>query len=689
MNIKNVNSLIVLIEKKLLTFETLFYEKCITYLSKIEKPIYKITDNEYILEAIKLYICEHFEDEKYYYYIGNYNQSIELITNEMIVRRITISDNAKNNLLRQLYALETDDFDNVISDEYPKLEPNPDSNKLLLIISPNKISNTNLLEIKKKVSVITLLGIEIFDMLEHQNFDRFSKYITSEKKDHKNSMSLYYKLFDVQKKMDDDMRERIFIISGYIIQVLGTTYTSDIDVLYYSKGDTTERIKKITKIFSEDEVYDLKIIDKNDIYMKLVRERMVDPNHYFYFMGIKLQSVSFFMKESYLRPYHTTFTDLIMLNKVNNYDINICVPTITNLEDSKRIIVNNKKNIKKMILYIQKNLKSWHDLHLPYKDIKNILKRCTDPKHITLQLVTGHSPITTYIDEHFNYIIGCMMSKYFSESNLLIMGVKTSKDIKYFSTDSKIEMKNKINNITIVESSKRLLNIITKVIDRYKFNSHIDVISGNINEKWSDEYKLIHEKKPYDNIIFNFTIHKVIDSMDNVLQNISNIDSDETTIIITCLDGEKVEKILSGTNKYEISLNDNILFGIYRYDKKDDKDQIVVYLKSAHEYKNGSIERIVHTNDLVKNFKSINYEPVLNTNFLDITNNKCMDKSRKSINILKSKKDQAMADQISELFKIIVFRKNKQNQKGGSIMTFDDIKYKYMNNKINYMKIIK
>ena len=112
-----------------------------------------------------------------------------------------------------------------------------------------------------------------------------------------------------------------------------------------------------------------------------LKEAMVDPEHHYYFNGIKLISVGLTIQRLISRGSPSSFVDLIMMKKHNGYETEPCFPNLS--IRMGYMTIYNKKMREKKLRTVQHYFKLWHGVDYPLDALQDEIKRCADlPHHI-------------------------------------------------------------------------------------------------------------------------------------------------------------------------------------------------------------------------------------------------------------------------------------------------------------------
>lgn len=632
------SKLLEFMKQRVQKFDTSFYKKCIDVLEILLKTNQELPSQSekkdsdiYFFEPLRLFLVQEFDN--YYCYVSDHQISEN---NIKVQRKLNLSDNAIKNLLRQFNAIELNNMDALVSDNYPDLD------KIIFIISEIELNDSKIIRIRSKDSLGLFLGYEVLRVIEHQDMQRFIGYIENEKgkKDISESNQMFKEMYGMYKSLDQDQKDRSIFFSGFVLHALGTTYTSDADMIYWAKNDSESDIKKVERIFSKYHKLDYFVHtdERNDIDM--TGDILTDPRKHFYFMGMKIVGINIHLQRLYYRASPAAFVDMYMLNKINKFNIKPCFPLMTLRDDPP--IIFTKSLIEKKLRTVKKYLREWHGINLPNKKISKIFKKCKNyPNDPPFHKQLSYDANTQYIEINHQTAILLLMGEYFkrNEDLLIIDNVKEMADY------------GKKTKILFIGPDKER-------IDELKANNkneNVMFLNKNISMKWDEKHGR------YSNILIKHSTNEIFSNKDNFVNNILSVDDINTVIIIIYLDGVLINEVMKDDDMYQIKDQDQtLLFGIYKYDKQN----VVIYLKDSQDYYSGRIERIVQLDEIKKIFDQMDYTMVQESTLHAVTNDDKMNKMQKNI---------------SEFFRYVVFRKIF-HQRGGYIDQYNE-------NKCNYEKI--
>ncbi len=608
-------------------FDTIFYKNCI---DEIKMKKYKIEYDIYFYEPLRLFLVNNFDD--YYYYLSDH-----LINNNTIQRELNLTNHAKTNLLRQFNAIELNNIDALKSNTWPNL------NKIIFVVSPMELSDDAVIRIRSKDSLGLFLGHEILRIVEHQEIERLVGYMINkiQKRKIRESTQMFREMYGMYKSLDQNVKDRTLFFSGFCLHALGTTYTDDADMIYWAKNQNQNQIRKAEKIFTKHHKleYFVHTEIRNDIEM--TGNVLTDPRKHFYFMGMKIVGINIHLQRLYYRASAASFVDMYMLNKINKFNIKPCFPLMTLRDDPPIIFTKNVVNDKLRIVKIY--LKDWHGIKVSGNDITNIIQRCKNyPYDPPFHKQFSFDSNIKHIETIHHMAILQLMNEYFDkrEKLLIIDNITEPNDYGYGSINKEHDMK-----VIFVgsdeETIKQLKNEHLKKYENMIFVNKNISIKGSFVQETIDK-SILHKKNRFKNVLIQQNSNLMFKNKDNFIDNIQSVDED-STIIITYLDGALIKNALNGSKMYQIKdKNDTLIFGIYEYDKIDENASVVVFLKDSERYYGGLVEIIVTLDDIKKIFISMNYKMIHEGTLYSVSDDSNIDQIQKNI---------------SDFFKYVVFKK--------------------------------
>jgi hypothetical protein len=629
--IMNINLLINTLKDKNKNFKTKFYNKTIKILENInydkkELPIiFNETDygsySPYILEAYKQFLIKNYNNLECYL-ISNLESSIDSQNDDNIVfiRTIVLTSKAAENLFKQIIVLENNSIDGFMKNprSYEKFTSFMSGKFMFMIKYKNKPAYSDMLDkytsylIPSEIIALFFLGIETFDFLEHQNMEHLLSFINSNVFQHKKSTKHFKDILNLSVTIDFDTRDRTILFSGIILQVLGANYTKDIDIIYYTQNASEYAINNMKDFSTKHEnTFDFKMYDNKGDNVENTLEIMVDPLQYFYFLGMKFMSVSQFMQRCYMRSVSGSYVDLIMLNKINNYQIDLCLPNIVSNYGTQIVYDYDKKFT--LIDEIIEKLHRWFNIDISINEIQSLIHSCTDPTHDSMIIDQGLDPTTHYIMKYLVFASKEILYKYVTgESVLEIDRFKTRNLLLY--------PKLNIKHLTILEDSVYMRNHITKNMKKNKnelYDIDVDIVDGTLLNM-SD--KII--RKQYDTIIVRHDLDIDKDIIDKKIATLSNLSHIGTIIIVIMMNGEEIDKLVVN-NDFIINIKSQIKFAIWRLKTQKeaitrDKQKIVLFMERIFEYDKGFVQDVVYIKDTVNKFDNMGFDIIDEIKFSDI-----------------------------------------------------------------------
>lgn len=613
----NIDELIEIVKDKTLKFDTKFFSGVVKRLSKLKKSesgkiidtIYEIKSDAYLLEAVKLLLIKKFHTYRFYLSSTKPGDNI-------IYRTITLSENARLNLFRQINVLDNNDVSLFVSSDHMRTYQYVNVDKFYLIVCDiDEIDTKNMIQIKSMLVLVLFLGIETFRFLEHQNMNRFLEFFISDVQAHQLAISNFKKLFEFSLGIDPDIRDRIVIFSGMTLQALGTGYTDDVDIIYYSQKDSKDNIKHVTRFSKNNgDLFDFKIYDDRSDNIDNTKEIMVDPEQYFYFIGMKFMSVSQLLQRCYMRSTPAAYVDLLLLNKFNAYDVDLCLPAIVTIYDKP--FIYDRSGRKNMVDQIVEKMNRWFKIKLDSLKIESVINICDNYGHDSMIINPGKDAFTHYIGKFLLFASKELIYKYLDGDSVLEIDTNRSRNILLYPRVG-------IKNITIIEESQYILDRIDKLIRNN---------TQELKDVKFDIFKGYDNKKPftdrvYDNIILRNVLDK-IDDTERYLQKLSLTTKRDTMIIVICMDGERVKKLLASKDRHEIYVSSQLKFGIYNFEKyNNDKiidpfsvnlPHVAIYMKQLFGYDKGSVQRFIIIDDLINIFTKLEYDLILSSHLDDL-----------------------------------------------------------------------
>jgi hypothetical protein len=623
----------------------LYYKDCLDKIKTLPEKINKLPNSHHYLEAMKIHICYNMDKFKLFIY-----------------------DKAKKDCVFVKYKLTDDVFDKLIFQLVTIKEHNDilglaDPTLSMPVFKFSKVGNYNIiyLLIYKKdqktnfknksfelgnlyESMGYVFGVDTFKLLKYQRLDRIVEFI----KKGGESFKIYKLLNDYLKmlqKFDWQLRERMMVHSGVIYQALGTTYTRDIDIMVLQENNNRQQAQdlmtKITKsgldvdptILINDgswmstggKVYKYKSIWQTQLLPALggamdIYETMSNPTHSFNFMGVKFISIEMNFNKFLTRSNPNTFIDLMMVEELNNYNFGnkLCVPNMTIRQG--RLVVFDEREIEKIHNQIQQKLREYYNKNMDLPTIRHKVKKCMVQSYEIYKGPIIKDPDTNII-KAFHMMIKDEIYRTYTKNvdYLLDVGSGQLSDLRFWDD-------NNIKHVYGIEPSIHSIKKGYERIEKFGTKGKVEVINsvGNIDWSKDDKFKEIMKHK-YDVITYQYTLHYMLNSIDLMIKNMKAVIKPGTKVIITCMDGNKIQGDFMKFGKVEIRNEQEPIFAIVpKYNVKESADfngkDILVYFKGAYGVANGSIEPIIDINKLVDKFGDNGFKLLQRKSFIDYNN---------------------------------------------------------------------
>jgi len=692
----------------------IFYKDCEDYLQNLKKTnpiVHRMSNNKYLLESIRLYLNENLDN--YLIYCSNAHSDLlsdssdssdmdssetEIdseqigMNDDQTYRIINGSKKMTNNILRQLIAIENGDIMSLCSEQKFPVE----IQTICCTITKEPINNSKYIEMKNKRDCLKLLlGVESITIAEHQDFERFCNFTKSKESDIMKSVKNFNNSFDILNKLDDEKRDRVLIFSGFVLHSLGTTYTADTDLLYYGDNQPKATIDKVVNLFNHHNdfdhsiIYEGKVIKRepalpylyNWLYTKwpntvgkdTIMEIMADPEYHFYFMGIRFVGIKMSIERLLNRASPSAFVDLIMLKKINNYDSSPCFPNLT-LRQGK-ITIYTDDEIEKKLNTVKNYFKWWHKIDITIPELKEKIKRCSELPHYIYSDVPLRNKHTFTVTKYHDDVAKYYVEKYLKSDKLLDVGAGKLRDIHNY---DRIGFK----KLVAIEPSSESIKMGLEKYKKHDIKLDLEMINGFGDEDWltNPKYKQVIDNAPFSSIVFKFTIHYMIRNIDIVLKNIQGVDNENTTLVIFCLDKDRITERFKN-KRYEIYMDNEPLYGIYELEKSESLTKAMIYFKGVYGVEKGSIEYLVDVDNLIELFGTIGYNCILNEFFSDMTEPHLV----KELNHMSKEQKK-----ISEIHKVLIFKKiSNVPLRGGMGNHEQGIEYRHQMNLFRYMYLMK
>ena len=345
-----------------------------------------------------------------------------------------------------------------------------------------------------------------------------------------------------------------------------------------------------------------------------IEDVFLNSKYHFYFKGFKFISLALQLERLEKRNRPTSYADLISYKLFNNnkYQIQCVLPYKF---QQNQVSIYNNKTYNVLIQSIKNYLQEWHGLNYSTKKIKKIIKLCEGYDKYKEKVKTGG--LYMNLRKYHQFIKSYYLNKYCRKCGSLIdVGSASLKSLRFWE-------KTDIKFIVALEPSEDLYNAGLKKLHHHDTKKEI-VFINSVGEKFWDNgdagfgndaiKKLVSIKdKKFDCITFEFTIHYMIHNYATLMKNIDSHSKKGTTVVIHCLDGEIIRDLFQKRKKYEVKLNNKIVFSL----QKINNNKIGVYLKGAQGLDNVVEESIVDPVQLIKEFEKKNFKLERKENFLE------------------------------------------------------------------------
>jgi len=346
---------------------------------------------------------------------------------------------------------------------------------------------------------LLLTNIEVFRFYYYQNKNSFCSYFKNSNNniDIKKSINNFTDFINFYKKIPLNIREKIIIFSGMILHSLGTTYTKDIDILIVSPNESVKndllKYKNILNKFANIEYY----IQFNDnewynnegkcfLHCKYIlntylpeksgaidiSEIIGNPEHHFYFLGIKMVSIDFTINRLKKRNRASAYCDLLNLERINNYDVGkLC---IINYNSAYNKVINPLWNRQdKIRLHVKSLFNDWFKIDLSLKFLEKRIPTCfinSLDVFKSKNIENNNLIINSYIN--IFYLIYKKIIKKINNNNIINISVGNTKILEYLSNK-----KNTVNNILLTNLLDNKTNL--KSIQNYDIITFFQGIENN------------------------------------------------------------------------------------------------------------------------------------------------------------------------------------------------------------------
>jgi len=631
-----INDIISFLETYKMNDKFTYHKTCIDKLKlNSKKEIHRIQPKPYIFYGIRLYLLNNIDKFRFvlskhkYKNTSYFKIKLESKEKDNFLSLIKLMESFKSNILK-LNEVNISELKNIF-----------DTDTIYFNIISDKIEPIDYIEIKNYYDSISfLLNIESLNILKYQRLDRIKEFLSN---------SDAYKVFEILQSyngmihgMTFEERDKYIIHSGTILEAIGTTYTRDVDVIVL-KPDIQPDIAKemIRNINNRYKDIDLNIVDKygeyhvkeNEEPLKYkkqwltyqlpssdgasdIYEVLLNSKYHFFFIGMKLFNLNLTLNRFLQRASISSMADLLMLYDINGIDIRnkICLPNLTVRQGKIKVFYG--EYLDTYFKTLQKSLKEYYNKDYTIEQLKKEIKHCNEMGFDIYKGEMVKDPDTDII-KFFHILIKKEILKRNASNCKYLLDVGTGK-----LTDMRIWDEYNIRNVVGIEPSAESLKLGEERIKKFGFKGHLDLINGVGDEDWilNEKYKIALSNK-YDVITFQFTLHYMMNNINTVISNLKKVMLPKCKIIITCMDGNKIQNDFNRYGHVEVRNKQEPLFAIFPMYKSNtipEKDNnILVYFKGAYGVSSGSFEPIIDIERLIQIFKENNINLIERKNFAD------------------------------------------------------------------------
>lgn len=609
----------------------IYYNQCKQKIKEMPEKIAKIPNQAEYLESMRIHICYNMNKYK----VILYNK----IKKNCAYIRYSVTEDIYNKLIYQLVAIkETNSIlglAEVKSIPIINLRKKNDKVVFFILIVPNEEFNKMIFKEKYfemdnlYESMGYVFGVDVMKLLKYQRLDRIVEFIKTSGESHDN-LKLLDNYLKMLQKYDWKLRDKFMIHSGTIYEALGTTYTRDIDVLILQENiNNQEAIKFMNKINNEKLDVDPNIltnsgewITKDNVILNYksqwlsyllprlagaedIFETNSNPKYNFMFMGLKFISIDMNINRFLSRANANTYVDLIMLEEYNGLKLKdkLCIPNMTIRQGKLKVF--DKAEIEKMMDTIKYRLNLYYKKNMSIEEIKKRVKKCMAQGFEIYKGAIVKDPDTNII-KGFHLSIKEEIFEKYSKNIEYLLDVGTGKltDLRFW---NRVGIKNVYGIEPSSDSVEKAFDTLEKTKNTNKTKVNIIHSVGDVEWTKDEKFKELIKHK-YDMITFQYTFHYMLDNIDLMIKNMKSVMKKGTKIIITCMDGNKINQDFSKYGKVEVRNNQEPIFAIvplyeYKKIKEFNGNDILVYFKGAYGVANGSIEKIININMLIDKFK--------------------------------------------------------------------------------------
>jgi SAM-dependent methyltransferase len=645
------------------------YLKYIELLEKSGEYVNKISRKTFLLDSIRVYLLDN--PDRYNIFLSTKKSTSEIFS------VMKLSDKSLNNLLLQIIIVEkhgSNIFAFGENIEIPQIickrRKSDQKNKLyILIVEKNKPDPENFIKIENHYdSFGYLFGKHTEKILNYQLLDNIKVFLSSE--DGIKVIRRFQSYIEYAHTLSYWERDRIFVHSGSIFLATGTTYTSDVDIIYAkynsSKSEVNDLLKEMKqtypyfdmsimddklKIFTKPDIIPLEYKSNWFIYIlpslanaDNLYNIICSSMHHLTFLGVRFFSLDINIARFLQRASPTSIADLYALKELNGYDVDICMPISTIRQGKWQIFYD--KHLERFYDRLKKLLYKFYGKSKTLEELKKEIQLCCN-KENSYSIYKGHILYDkdTSVVKYFHIQVKKIMYSIYANNASSLLDIGTGK-----LTDLRFWQQNKIGHIDGIEPSDDSVNKANAKLKKFNIKN-IQLIHNVGDSDWSLNGIRKKLMKSYDIISFQFCIHYMMPNIDILMKNILSVSRPKTKILITCIDGNLVQKTFSKTHKkIELRNTQEPIFGIaplYKVignDVPDDKN-ILVYFKGSYGLSmNGSIERIIDVNKFINLMKHHKFKLIESKNF-----NLFKHSIRKNMNEAQKT--------ISNYYKLLVFEK--------------------------------
>ena len=624
----------------------IYYQDCLKKIKELPDKLRKIPNQSEYLESLRIHICYNMDKYKIFLY--------NKIKSGCSYVKYTVTQDVFDKLIYQLVGIKESNSIIGLADinTIPKFNLriiNNGNNKnkvvfFILIADKNKE-----LSFKNKTfklgnlyeSMGYVFGVNIMKLLKYQRVDRIIDFIKKGGESYK-----IYELLDKYLKLlqsfDWRLRDKFMVHSGAFYQAIGTTYTNDIDLLILQENtderEARELIKRIGEsvitadpnilinngnwVSKDPKIYTYKSNWFNYILPSMAGAKDIydintNPTHNFMFMGIKFISIDMNIKRFLSRSNSNAYVDLLMLEEYNGLKLGskLCIPNMTIRQG--KLIVFNDKTIDWIHKSVKEKLMGYYKKDMDIDTIKKKIKKCMVQGYEIYKGAIIKDQDTDIIKVFHLFIKDEMFKKYGKQIDYLLdVGTGKLTDLRFW---NKIGIKHVYGIEPSADSVEKAYNTLEKI----KPTTQVKIIHsvGNVNWATDKKFQEIIQHK-YDLITYQYTFHYMLKSIDKMIQNMKLVMKKGTKIIISCMDGNKINREFQKAGKVEVRNYQEPIFAIVpMYDHKKVRDfngqDILVYFKGAYGVANGSIEGIIDIEWLINKFSDNGLKLLERKNFID------------------------------------------------------------------------